>query len=395
MKIIKGPYLQFNRPEELIVLWETDAPGPSRVDYGPTAEFGHHVDQTAPTTLHRVLLQALESETTYHYRIQSQDAQAGPFTFRTAVDDSTPFAFAVFGDSRTSPEQSAGVGRQMAGHEPHFLLHSGDLVSNGTVYEQWEEQFFSPLGETLAHIPLFPVLGNHEQNSEHFYNFFPSGPWYSFDCGNARFIALDTNTASGGFEPGTEQYAWLERTLAETSALWRVVLFHHPPYSSGSHGPSDTQREALAPLLEQYQVDVIFNGHDHIYERSFSMQANRREDESGIIYVVTGGTTPGGSASALNEVFVGNPDDPQPDRFSAVSVQDKVVAHRQVQRVRQRRGVGDRRHRTVVEHAVEQPPRIRHVGFGLGHCATEPEAPLGDERRVGRQQPRVLGLIQV
>ena len=289
MKIIKGPYLQFNRHEEMIVLWETDVPGPSRVDYGPTAEFGHHVDQTAPVTLHQVALQALEPETTYHYRIQTQDAQAGPFTFHTAVADSASFAFAVFGDSRTSPEQSAGVGRQMAGHQPHFLLHSGDLVSNGTIYEQWEEQFFSPLGEALAHIPFFPVLGNHEQNSEHFYDFFPSGPWYSFDCGNARFIALDTNAASGGFEPGTEQHAWLERTLAETSALWRVVWFHHPPYSSGNHGPSVTQREALAPLLEKYQVDVIFNGHDHIYERSFPMQANRREDESGIIYVVTGG----------------------------------------------------------------------------------------------------------
>ena len=84
MKIIKGPYLQFNRPEEMIVLWETDAPGPSRVDYGLTAVFGHHVDQTAPVTLHQVALRALERETTYHYRIQTQDAQAGPFTFRTA-----------------------------------------------------------------------------------------------------------------------------------------------------------------------------------------------------------------------------------------------------------------------------------------------------------------------
>jgi|GEM_PF-5090029 hypothetical protein len=102
-------------------------------------------------------------------------------------------------------------------------------------------------------------------------------------------MALDTNIASGGFAPGTEQYAWLERTLAETSALWRVVWFHHPPYSSGNHGPSVEQREALAPLLEQYQVDVVFNGHDHIYERSFPMRANRREDESGVIYVVTGG----------------------------------------------------------------------------------------------------------
>ena len=289
MNIIKGPYLQFNRPEEMIVLWETDSPGPSRVDYGPTEEFGQCVDQTAPMTLHCVALQALESETTYHYRIRTQEAQAGPFTFRTAVDDSTSFAFAVFGDSRTSPEQSAGISRQMASHQPHFFLHSGDLVSNGTMYEQWEEQFFSPLGEAIARIPIFPVLGNHEQNSAHFYNFFPSGSWYSFDCGNARFIALDTNIASGGFAPGTEQYAWLERSLAETSALWRVVWFHHPPYSSGNHGPSVEQREALAPLLEQYQVDVVFNGHDHIYERSFPMRANRRDDESGVIYVVTGG----------------------------------------------------------------------------------------------------------
>lgn len=289
MEIIKGPYLQFERPEEMIVLWETDVPGPSRVDYGLTADFGDYAAQSAPTTLHRIGLQALESDTTYHYRIQSQNAAAGPFTFRTAASDSTPFAFAVFGDSRTSPEQSAGIGRQMATHKPRFLLHSGDLVSNGNFYEQWEEQFFTPLGPALSHIPFFPILGNHEQNSEHFYNFFPSGSWFSFDCGNARFIALDTNTASGGFAPGTEQYAWLERTLAETSAQWRIVWFHHPPYSSGNHGPSVAQREALAPLLEQYQVDLVFNGHDHIYERSFPMQDNRREDESGIIYVVTGG----------------------------------------------------------------------------------------------------------
>ena len=289
MEIIKGPYLQFNGSKAMLVLWETDVPGPSRVDYGPTSEFGHYVDQTAPITLHRLVLQALEPETTYHYRIRTADAHAGPFTFRTPVHRSTPFSFAVFGDSRTSPEQSAAIGRQMASHRPHFLLHTGDLVSNGTIYEQWEEQFFAPFGDAIAHIPFFPVLGNHEQNSEHFYRFFPSGSWYSFDCGNARFIALDTNTASGGFGPGTEQYAWLERTLAETSALWRIVWFHHPPYSSGNHGPSVEQREALAPLLERYQVDVVFNGHDHIYERSFAMRANRRQDESGVIYVVTGG----------------------------------------------------------------------------------------------------------
>ena len=289
MNIIKGPYLQFNRSGDMIVLWETDVAGPSRVDYGVTEGFGHYVDQTAPVALHRLELRGLDPETIYHYRIRTGDADAGPFTFRTMVNDSSPFAFAVFGDSRTSPEQSTAVGRQMTSHDPHFLLHSGDLVSRGTVYEQWEDQFFSPLWEVLTRIPIFPVLGNHEQNSEHFYNSFPSGSWYSFDYGNAQFIALDTNAASGGFEPGTEQYAWLEQTLSETDAMWRIGWFHHPPYSSGNHGCSVAQREALAPLFEKYRVDVVFNGHDHIYERSFPMQANRREDENGVIYVVTGG----------------------------------------------------------------------------------------------------------
>ena len=289
MSIIKGPYLQFNRSGDMIVLWETDVAGPSRVDYGVTEGLGHYLDQTAPVTLHRVELRGLDPEAIYHYRIRTGDAQAGPFTFRTPVNWSTPFTFAVFGDSRTSPEQSAAVGRQMAGHDPHFLLHSGDLVSQGTVYEQWGQQFFAPLGEVLSQIPIFPVLGNHEQNSEHFYNFFPSGSWYSFDYGNARFIALDTNTASGGFEPGTEQYGWLERTLSETAAMWRIVWFHHPPYSSGNHGCSVAQHDAFAPLFEKYKVDVVFNGHDHIYERSFPMKANQRSGESGVIYVVTGG----------------------------------------------------------------------------------------------------------
>jgi hypothetical protein len=289
VNIIKGPYLQFNRSKNMLVLWETDDAGTSRVDYGVTDELEHYVEQTAPVTLHRIELSGLEPETTYHYRIQTDDAESDTFTFRTEVNESTPFSFAAFGDSRTTPEQSSVVGRQMASHEPHFLLHSGDLVSNGTAYEQWEEQFFSPLGDTLNHVPIFPVLGNHEQNSEHFYNFFPSGSWYSFNYGDTQFIALDTNTASGGFAPGTEQHAWLEQTLKETDATWRIVWFHHPPYSSGNHGCSFEQREAFAPLFEKYKVDMVFNGHDHIYERSFPMQANERADDSGVIYIVTGG----------------------------------------------------------------------------------------------------------
>jgi hypothetical protein len=82
------------------------------------------------------------------------------------------------------------------------------------------------------------------------------------------------------YTPGSAQYTWLENDLANTDKLWKIVFFHWPPYSTGPHGSYKSVRYALGPLFAQYGVDLVFNGHDHDYERSIA---------GGTVYIVTGG----------------------------------------------------------------------------------------------------------
>jgi hypothetical protein len=129
------------------------------------------------------------------------------------------------------------------------------------------------------------VLGNHENDSPYYFDVFhfPGNErWYSFDYGNVHFVALEIDWSSS-YAPGSEQSQWLENDLAHTDQLWKVIFFHVPLYTSGPHGydPEISQlREALEPLFTQYGVDLVFNGHDHDYERSVA---------NGVVHIVAGG----------------------------------------------------------------------------------------------------------
>jgi predicted phosphodiesterase len=137
----------------------------------------------------------------------------------------------------------------------------------------------------LAHVPLYPVLGNHDKNGRPYFDLFdlPSDheQWYAFTYGSVRFIALNT---SASFGTESSQYAWLVEELQSeetTSAAWQIVFFHHPVFSSGvEYFAAGDMEELFPPLFEQYGVDIVFSGHEHNYERS---------EKNGVIYVVTGG----------------------------------------------------------------------------------------------------------
>jgi hypothetical protein len=101
--------------------------------------------------------------------------------------------------------------------------------------------------------------------------------YYGFNFGNARFFMIDTNQK---VNPGSVQYNWLEKELANSDAEWKFVCHHHPPYSSdendygnlwktnqGNHG--DLRARELVPLYEKYGVDIVWNGHIHSYERTW------------------------------------------------------------------------------------------------------------------------------
>jgi len=283
--LVRGPYLQSVTPDSIIVVWETEDSSRGEIVYGETDEYGLSVTDPEVGTNHVVTLTNLAPYTTYHYRVEEDGVPLSvDAAFRTAAGpDQTKFTFAAFGDTRTQHQIHQEVVDSMVAMEPDFVLHTGDLVNSGYMFPDWET-FFEIERELMARAPLFPALGNHEVNHQYYFDFFylPGNErWYAFDYGNARFICLQVDGIVD-FGPGSEQYDWLERELAANTQPWLFVYFHIPPYTSSREEPDIEQdvREALAPLFEQYGVDVVFTGHHHNYERN---------EVNGVTYIVTGG----------------------------------------------------------------------------------------------------------
>ncbi|MFH1632459.1 MAG: metallophosphoesterase family protein [Chloroflexota bacterium] len=283
--LTRGPYLQSVTSDSIIVAWETEHSSRGEVVYGETEAYGSSVTDPAVSTSHAITLTNLSPYTIYHYRVEEDGVPLGAdAAFRTSAGpDQTKFTFVAFGDTRTQHKIHQEVVDSIVGLEPDFALHTGDLVYLGSLFPYWKT-FFEIEGELMARVPLFPTLGNHEVNNQHYFDFFylPGNErWYTFDYGNARFICLQVDGIVD-FGPQSEQYAWLERELAANTQPWLFVYFHIPPYTSSREEPDIELdvRQALTPLFEQYGVDVVFAGHHHNYERN---------EVNGVTYIVTGG----------------------------------------------------------------------------------------------------------
>jgi len=163
-------------------------------------------------------------------------------------------------------------------------------VMRGTDEGDWQ-RYFSIAAPLLARVPVYPVLGNHdlgEANQRRFEDIFaltarpadtPAGSsWWSFDVAGVHVVILDSNAFD---DP--RQLAWMDADLAQARARGARRLFaamHHGAWSRGPHGGHETALALYAPLWEKHGVDVVFSGHDHIYQRG---QVGR------VRYVVSGG----------------------------------------------------------------------------------------------------------
>lgn len=290
-EINRGPYLSDVTKTSMVVSWETRDDSGSVVEYATDAQYiasggvydGRSEDQN-DVKRHSITLRGLTPSTRYHYKVTSGSDVGEDNTFNTAVEWFEPFTFVAYGDTRSNPNDHKAVVNRIIEHEPGLVTHSGDIVENGNVLSQWDV-FFDTAKDLMKSVPLYPSLGNHEQNSQNYYDLFypPAGggkenkQWYSFDYGNAHIVCLDSDVRSS-----SAQLAWLEDDLARVAGRvqWIFVNFHHPPFSSGSHGSEYATMPRWLDAFEQYGVDIVFNGHDHHYERSL---------DNGIWYIVTGG----------------------------------------------------------------------------------------------------------
>ena len=175
-----------------------------------------------------------------------------------------------------------------AGVHTELWLMLGDNAYNVGSEVEWQRAAFDPYASLLRSTVLWPVLGNHDiltldPNPYLEAMTLPtmaeaggvsSGTeeYYSFNYSNVHFVALDS-THPASRQPGSAMLTWLESDLAATFQNWIIALWHHPPYSKGSHN-SDAEdelvemRENVLPILEAGGVDLVLAGHSHSYERS-------------------------------------------------------------------------------------------------------------------------------
>ena len=191
--------------------------------------------------------------------------------------------FAVVGDFGTGEPSEYQVAAQMAAVRARFpfdfVITTGDnIIGRQDGPADFAEKFERPFQTLLAaRVPFYATLGNHDKASNSSYQ-----PWnmngrryYTFAVKNVRFFALDSN------RPDRTELAWVDETLKSTNEEWKICYFHHPLYSDGvKHGPALELRVLFEPVLVRYGVDVVFSGHDHVYERLRPQQ--------GIWYFVTG-----------------------------------------------------------------------------------------------------------
>jgi len=303
----------------MFISWNAAA-ADSTVEYGLDTSYGQTATGSAEDAggdigvVHSVRLDGLQPDTIYHFRVGGAGDFSPDHTFRTApADRCQPFSFAVAADNRYDFEWlPSGCWKQVyekvASEGPAFVINSGDLVLDGSQSDQWRE--FMDISEPwLAEVPLMPCLGNHddgpgEGDGANYNKLFTlprnsltnTEDLYSFDYGNVHFVALSTETFEGGDIKFGDQADWLAQDLAASDRMWKVVYFHRPIYSSGGHGGDEAgQNAAYIPVFDQYHVDLVLTGHDHLYERDgprYNGQDVASPDD-GTIYIVSGG---GGAA---------------------------------------------------------------------------------------------------
>ena len=177
--------------------------------------------------------------------------------------------FAVIGDNGTGEPPQYDVGRRMAAAREQFrfdfVIMLGDNMYGRQSAPDFVDKFERPYAALLqAGVPFYATLGNHDDPDNRSYKGFNMNGqrYYSFVRGPVRFVVFDSNLMD------QEQLAWIAATLAKATEPWKICYFHHPLYSdAGRHGSNVELRVALEPILVAHGVNVVFTGHEHVYER--------------------------------------------------------------------------------------------------------------------------------
>jgi len=247
---------------------------------------------------HTAELSGLEPGTKYTYQVGYEEGWLGERPFRTAPAGPEPFSFVYIGDSQEGLLDYGELMDRARERNPdaRFYLHAGDLVNRGCERDDWD-LFFHASRNVFDRHPIVPTVGNHDECPGHdpyyYLNFLslpgdgsparPPGETYTLAYGDALVVVLNSNLDVAAQAP------WLEEQLRDSDATWKFVLWHHPAYVAKRHRDNAEVVRHWTPMLDQYGVDIAFQGHDHVYMRTKPIRGGEYMDrlEDGTIYLVS------------------------------------------------------------------------------------------------------------
>lgn len=255
---------------------------------------------------HSVKLTSLKSGTTYTYKVgySAKDWWSDERSFTTSSGrDEKNFTFFHMSDPQSQSEEQytrswANVVKTAFGLYPDakFIACTGDLVDYGMNTNMWQWMFDTAsstgskdLGDTF----LMPATGNHEKKDDYstVSNFIlpnvpeqdtATGVYYSYDYNSLHVAVLNTNDLNSDNALSAEQIEWLKDDMSKTDADWKIVMLHKALYSNGSHYDDKdvvAMREQLGTLLPELGIDLVLQGHDHVYLRTSALIGNEKTDD--------------------------------------------------------------------------------------------------------------------
>lgn len=292
------PYIQNPTLDQAEIAWRTLESSIGTVEIGEEkGVYTRSFTEDKAYKKHHVVIDGLDSNTRYFYRVKNGNEiilEDGSFV-TAKPDNMDQLSFLILGDSGVNTEIQRQVNEQMkSSHNADavdFLIHVGDVhQGDGSTYDNI---YFDIYTELLQKMNFFLSIGNHDTYTDNaapylddFYlpsnNSEQSERYYSYRWANAYFIVLDSNI---DMRPGSKQYEFLLEKLndeRQQTADWTFLYFHHPPYCEfwPAWDGDPVVRQHLMPIFEEYEVDMVLNGHTHAYEKG---------KLNGVTYVISGG----------------------------------------------------------------------------------------------------------
>ena len=306
----EGEPVEDENGEPVINGYYTDAQ--AHGDEWMSGDYGHMELTDVTEYSYKAQAADLEPNSTYSYKVGSELGEVSEIgTFKTSGEAGDPFKFVHYTDTQNAfwnenvrNEASFGANTLMNALETagdaDFVLHTGDVVETAEVEDEWVD-LFEQSRPYFMQSAMAVASGNHdeyalnygdepltEKFNEHVNvpaanDEIDGGSYYSFDYNGVHFVTLNTNDNKEsednpeGKAIGEEQMQWIREDVEaarENGAEWIVLNYHKPLYSKSYHSLQDEDvqkvREELTALIDELDIDLALQGHDHVISRTHS-----------------------------------------------------------------------------------------------------------------------------